>query len=149
MNTAALKAIIDQRVTDITAIDGITPVILGGLIKDMVDALKPYKLLLFRLEISSGELTPVFLINDFSEEVITMTRPVGTNGVIRVAIPSAPFGLTTHLVTPTIMAGSVLYRLVPTLTTSASFDINMQQWDGTQTSTPNIFNQLIEIRLYS
>ena len=148
MNTQQLIALIDEKITDVTAINGITPVILGGVIKDMVGVLKPYKTLLFRVQISGSTITPTYIINDFSDETITMT--IAGSGVLRIAIPSNPIVVNTHLITTHVRQGANIYRLVPGFSSApGAMDVNIKQLDGTQTFTPNIINQFIEIRIYN
>lgn len=145
MNKTAIKAAIDQYITNAVDDDSITPAILGARLKEMIDSSQPYKMLLARVSIDGGGVTATELVNDFETGTVTWSNP--STGVLRASIANNQITVNTKVITNMVVVGSTPYRIVPSFTLS-QVDLNIQQWDGTQNSTPFITNQIVEIRVY-
>lgn len=145
MNRTAIKAAIDEHITNATEDDSITPEILGNRLKEMIDSSQPYKLLIARISISAGGVTATELVNDFEENSVTWSNP--SSGVLRASISNSQITINTKVETTLIMHGSTVYRVIPSFN-ATEIDMNLQEWDGTQNSTPFISNQIFEIRVY-
>lgn len=146
MNKREIKAAIDQHITNAVEDDSITPAVLGARLKEMIDSSQPYKMLLARINIDGSGVTATELVNDFEPGTVTWSNP--STGVLRAAIANNQITVNTKVITYLVMHGTTPYRVIPSFNTS-QVDLNIQQWDGTQNSTPFITNQIIEIRVYN
>jgi hypothetical protein len=108
----------------------------------------PYKEVTFTLSISGLTPTPTYLVNDLSEETITMTIP--SNGKLRIeATGGALVDNKVFTTTNMVSSGGVPYFLVPDAAILPIFyDINIIRYDNDQSSTPSLSDQLITIKIY-
>lgn len=149
MTNTELKDQIDLEVTDKTEEDSITPENVGSNMKDIIDLTKPYNELRFKLSITGTTATASYLVNDFSDETITMTIP--SNGKLRIEITGNVLTSgNVQLVTSTVKSGGVPYFLVPEYAFLPMFlDIDIKRYDNDQSSTPSLTDEWFEIRVYN
>ena len=147
MNNTQLKSNIDSVISDQVNDNTITPSILGGELKKIVDYSGERKRIILSLDFDGSTVSSTEFVNDFSGETVTLTNP--SNGIIRIAVSgnvlttNKTFAITSGFPKSQAYIVSPIYDILPFYV-----DLKLTLHDGTSTGTPIFSNLYVELIVF-